>query len=102
MDCGVPNAPIDGFIHYTGTEKGSRAVIECGEGLALEGDGVTHVAVCTVNASWSPDFSSWTCFKTFGGGQCLPGQCVDAMECLCVCVCVCCCRGKYVQSQEQS
>ena len=64
VDCGTPLAPMGGTLHYTGTERSSKALIECGRNLELQGDDVNRVAVCTANGTWFPDPSTQGCFET--------------------------------------
>ncbi|CAI8037390.1 hypothetical protein GBAR_LOCUS20910, partial [Geodia barretti] len=64
VDCGTPLAPMGGTLHYTGTERSSKALIECGRSLELQGDDVNRVAVCTANGTWFPDPSTQGCFET--------------------------------------
>lgn len=71
MDCGAPLAPVGGSVYYTGTGNGSKALIECGEGLKLQRDDVTHVALCTANGSWFPDPSIYRCIKAVDAGGCI-------------------------------
>ncbi|CAI8049548.1 Sushi, von Willebrand factor type A, EGF and pentraxin domain-containing protein 1, partial [Geodia barretti] len=64
VNCEIPVAPLGGTLHHTGTERGSKAVIECSGGLELQGNDVNRVAVCTANGTWFPDPSSQRCFET--------------------------------------
>ncbi|CAI8023414.1 Sushi, von Willebrand factor type A, EGF and pentraxin domain-containing protein 1 [Geodia barretti] len=64
VDCEIPLAPLGGTLHHTGTERGSKALIECSGGLELQGDDVNRVAVCTANGTWFPDPSTQRCFET--------------------------------------
>ena len=61
VDCGAPTAPVGGSAHYTGTGRGSKALIECGDGMTLQGNMTSYVTVCTGNGRWSPDHSSLKC-----------------------------------------
>ena len=83
---------MGGTLHYTGTERGSKAIIQCGGGLELQGDDVNHVAVCTTNGSWFPDPSSQRCFET-GVSQLLWHHNYDFMHF---------CREILFESQQQA
>ena len=69
MDCGNPLTPVGGYVHYTGTREGSKALIECGEGMKLEGNYVNTLAVCSANGSWFPDPSIHRCIHIFNTGM---------------------------------
>ena len=68
VDCGAPPNPMGGSVHYTGTGNGSKALIECSEGLKLQGDGVNHVVVCTANGNWLPDPFTHRCIEAVDTG----------------------------------
>ena len=72
VDCGAPVPPTNGSVHYTGTREGSRAVTQCGAGLALQG-GREAVSVCGSNGLWVPDTGSLMCVhNTNTAGQIFP------------------------------
>ena len=60
VSCGAPAGPINGSVYYTSTGEGSTAVIQCDEGLALQGRYVDYISMC-INGSWLPQFDDQLC-----------------------------------------
>ena len=61
VDCGAPDAITNGSVHYSATNKGSVAIIQCDHGLVLKQH--LQISKCTENGSWAPDFSSQECVQ---------------------------------------
>ena len=61
VDCGVPIAPVGGSVHYTDTGLDSKAVVQCDNGTALVGKGVSYISICLGNGSWLPDTAMLQC-----------------------------------------
>ena len=66
VDCGNPQPPANGSVHYTGLKEGSKAVIECSAGFQILG---RPIAECNSNGSWEPDTAKQQCIHDLTAGK---------------------------------
>ena len=69
-DCGIPMAPIDGFLgNYTHTREGAVVTYGCNDGFVPS---ATNTATCMESGEWYPPPNEHNC--TMVTGMCLVNE----------------------------